>query len=558
MNGLWEGDTASPQGLALPMSSMPRDASLFRSIGAMLTAALVMLALVFSAAASRSFTALLNSNASLAQVAREISVRQDISDSVNHTRTTRVWLVQASVYSSYGMFKEAEQALATARARLADSTSAFERYRATPKSPAEAPFAKAAQEHYARYVTEGLEPLVAALQSGNPQSYISTLRNKTPALDAEFEKAVDAVLAYRREQANKLQTDIQDEFEHNLVWLGVLAAVFGATCLALGACAQHWLVRPLRTMAQDIATVAANDLSAASSSAPRGAPRGAPHEIVQVQATVERMRHQLRDTVGAIRLSAHAVQTASHAIATGNGYLAQRTEEQTNQLQQTAQAIEHMASGLTESATAATRVAIAAQSAAAVASQGGAKVGRAREAMDAIQASSRKIGDITTVIDGIAFQTNILALNAAVEAARAGEHGRGFAVVASEVRTLAQRSANAAREIKHLIDESMVCVDQGAKHVHGAGTTMDSMLAEVTTAATLAAEIRHAVEQQGRDASHAHATLAQLDQLTRQNARLVEHSAQAAHSLDQQVETLTGAVDSFRLPGEWHPGTEHG
>jgi methyl-accepting chemotaxis protein len=545
----------APSGPAsLPMASLSRSAPVSRSIGAMLTAALVMLALVFSAAAARSFTALLKSNASLEQVVREISVLQDISDSVNHTRTTRVWLVQASVYGSYGMFKEAEQALSTARAKLADSTRAFERYQATPKSPDETPFANAAHERYTAYLTEGLEPLVAALQAGNPQSYINTLRNKTPALDAGFEKAVDAVVAYRKGQADQLQADIQSEFKQNLAWLAVLAALFTGTCLGLWACAQHWLVRPLRGMAQDIATVAANDLSAAGSATPRWAPR----EIAQAQATIERMRRQLGDTVGAIRQSTHTVQAASHAIATGNGYLAQRTEEQTHHLQQTAQAIEQMASSLVESASSATRVAGAAQSAAAVATEGGAKVGQAREAMDAIQASSRKIGDITAVIDGIAFQTNILALNAAVEAARAGEHGRGFAVVASEVRTLAQRCAKAAREIKHLIDESMACVAQGVAHVHGAGATMDSMLAEVSTAAALAAQIRHAVEQQAHDATHAHTTLAQLDEMTRQSAQLVEHSVQAAHSLDQQVETLTGMVDSFRLPGEWHPRYEHG
>jgi len=535
-----------------PMSTLPYTSAdphtqaSRRSIGAMLTAALMALALVFAASAASSLTALVKSNASFDLVAREISVLQDLSESVDNTRNSRVWMVQASVYSSYGMFKEAEQALHTAQAKLADSRKAFERYQKAPKSAAEAPMAKAAEARYTVFLAEGLEPLVVALQKGNPQNYINTLRNKTPALDAEFEKAVDAVLAYRNEQASHLQASIQADFTRSLTRLWVLTALFAAACLAVWGGARRWLVQPLRSMAGEIETVAANDLSASTATLQRFAPR----EIAQVQATVERMRQQLSSTVGAIRQSAHTVQAASHAIATGNGHLSGRTEQQGEHLQHTSDAIHHMAQSLSETASAVARVASVAQSAATVATEGGSKVDQARGAMDAIQASSRKIGEITTVIDGIAFQTNILALNAAVEAARAGEHGRGFAVVASEVRTLAQRSASAAKEIKHLIDDSMVCVNRGVAHVHGAGTTMGDVLEQVNAAAALAADIRLAMDQQALDADHARATLTQLNEMTQQNMHLVEQSAQAAHSLDQQADALAHAVDSFRLPGD--------
>ena len=537
--------------LLTPLSSNPPHAPPPSqcSIGAVLTAALLALTLVYAASAASSFAALVKSNTSFDQVAKEISVLQDVSDSVNHTRTSRVWMVQASVYSSYGMFKEAEQALNTAQAKLTDSRKAFERYQQAPKTPAEGPIAAAAQARYTAFVAEGLQPLITALQKGNPQNYINTLRNKTPALDADFEKAIDAVLAYRADQAKQLQSGIRTDFEHSLIRLWMLTALFAGACLALWGGARRWLVKPLRDMACEIETVAANDLSAPAVMPQRFVPR----EIAQVQATVERMRHQLRSTVGAIRQSAHRVQAASHAISTGNGHLSGRTEQQARHLQHTSDAIEHMTQGLTQATSAVARVVNVAQSAAIVATESGTKVHQAREAMDAIQASSRRIGEITTVIDGIAFQTNILALNAAVEAARAGEQGRGFAVVAGEVRTLAQRSADAAKEIKHLIDESIDCVNRGVGHVHSAGTTMDDVLKQVNAAAALATDIGQVMDQQTDDANHARTTLAQLDEMTQQNMQLVEQSAQAAHSLDQQADTLAHAVNSFHLPDNAAP-----
>ncbi len=517
------------------------------SIGAMLTTALAALALVFSASAVSAFAALVKSNGSVDAVAREITVIQDVSDALNHTRTSRVWLVQASVYSAYGMFKEAEQALQTARAKLGESRSAFERYRATEKSAQEQPLADAASTSYGRYLSEGLEPLVSALAAGNPQSYINTLRNKTPALDRDFEQAAGAVLDHRKDKAAKLQAAIQADFERSLAWLWVCAGFFAATCIALWWSARRSLVRPLRSMARAIDTVASRDLAAPADAKYPFAPR----EIAQMQSILQAMRSQLASTVGAIREAAGTVQAASHEISAGNGHLASRTEQQTDHLQQTSRSIQQMAQSLTQTSAAAARVASVAHSAESVATEGGVRVAQSREAIDAIQTSSRKIGDITAIIDAIAFQTNILALNAAVEAARAGEHGRGFAVVASEVRVLAQRSAGSAKEIRRLIDDSLACVGRGVTHVHDAGTIMGSVLEQVKAVAALAAEIRLAMGRQADDVGHAHASLAQLDEMTRQNAHLVENSALAAHSLDQQAHALTQAVNSFRLP----PGT---
>jgi methyl-accepting chemotaxis protein len=259
------------------------------------------------------------------------------------------------------------------------------------------------------------------------------------------------------------------------------------------------------------------------------------------------MRDSLAQIVGQVRQSSDSIATGSAQIATGNADLSQRTEEQASNLQQTAASMEQLTSTVKQNGETARTVSQLALAASAAASDGGAVVGRVVATMDDITASSKRIADIIGVIDGIAFQTNILALNAAVEAARAGEQGRGFAVVASEVRILAQRSADAAREIKTLIGQSVEKVEEGSRLVGDAGVSIDGIIAQVKQVADLIREISAATLEQTQGIGQVSDAVTQLDQVTQQNAALVEESAAAAESLRHQATQLTEVVGVFRL-----------
>jgi methyl-accepting chemotaxis protein len=259
------------------------------------------------------------------------------------------------------------------------------------------------------------------------------------------------------------------------------------------------------------------------------------------------MRDNLSAIVSQVRQGSDSMATGSEQIASGNADLSQRTEQQAANLQQTAASMEQLNATVKRNADAAQHAVLLAGQASEAAEHGGQAVGQVVATMDAISASSRRIGDIISVVDGIAFQTNILALNAAVEAARAGEHGRGFAVVAGEVRTLAQRSADAAREIKALVNTSLEKVDTGSQLVVDAGASIDRLVSQVQRVAALITDISTAVAEQTTGISQVSDAMTQLDQVTQQNAALVEESAAAAASLQQQARRMVEVVTVFKL-----------
>ena len=272
-------------------------------------------------------------------------------------------------------------------------------------------------------------------------------------------------------------------------------------------------------------------------------------EVGRLLTALKAMNTNLAEIVSTVRNSSDSIATGSAQIASGNADLSQRTEEQASALQQTAASMEQLGSAVKQNADNARQANQLALGASAVAVQGGEVVGQVVQTMKGINDSSKKIADIISVIDGIAFQTNILALNAAVEAARAGEQGRGFAVVASEVRSLAQRSAEAAKEIKGLIGASVERVQQGTALVAQAGTTMEEIVTSIKRVTDIMGEISSASSEQSTGVSQVGEAVTQMDQVTQQNAALVEESAAAAASLKHQAQQLVQAVSVFSLGG---------
>jgi methyl-accepting chemotaxis protein len=270
-------------------------------------------------------------------------------------------------------------------------------------------------------------------------------------------------------------------------------------------------------------------------------------EVGDLLRAMEAMTQQLNQSIATVRESSESIRLASAEIATGNQDLSLRTEQTATNLQSAASSTEQLNTTVRQSVESARQAFQLAANASAVAARGGTVVGQVVTTMEEINVSARRIADIIGVIDGIAFQTNILALNAAVEAARAGEQGRGFAVVASEVRSLAGRSAEAAKEIKSLIGASVEKVNSGSRLVASAGETMNEIVGSVQRVSDMIGEISSASNEQSEGIGHVNAAVTELDQMTQQNAALVEQSAAAAESLREQAQRLAQVVSAFRL-----------
>jgi len=324
----------------------------------------------------------------------------------------------------------------------------------------------------------------------------------------------------------------------------VIMLAFSVAAVALAVGAALWLIRSItRPLAQAVEAadrVAAGDLSGQISVQSKD-------ETGQLLAALQRMQQSLVNTVASVRSNAEGVASASSQIASGNNDLSARTEQQASALEETAASMEELGSTVRQNADNARQANQLAVSASTVAVQGGDVVAEVVETMKGINASSNKIADIISVIDGIAFQTNILALNAAVEAARAGEQGRGFAVVAGEVRSLAGRSAEAAKEIKSLITASVERVEQGTALVDKAGATMTEVVASIRRVTDIMGEISAASSEQSAGVGQVGEAVTQMDQATQQNAALVEEMAAAASALNAQAGELVNAVAVFKL-----------
>ena len=357
--------------------------------------------------------------------------------------------------------------------------------------------------------------------------------------DEQVSRIAESMLA----EAQEAQKVLDDAQAWNLRVSIVVALVAAGVLIGFGLAISRGIRQDLGAEPREVRAVLSalrdGDLTVA-------VPRAAGDQA-SVMAAVEDMRNRLRDVIQTVRQGSDSIQLAAAEVAMGNQDLSSRTEAAASNLEQTAASMEEITATVKQSADSARQANQLASTAAAVAVKGGDVVGQVVGTMQDIQQSSKKIADIIGVIDGIAFQTNILALNAAVEAARAGEQGRGFAVVAGEVRNLAQRSAQAAKEIKDLIGASVEKVESGSALVADAGHTMGEIVASVQRVNDIIAGISAAAGEQNNGIAQVNVAVTQLDQMTQQNAALVEESAAAAQSLRDQANRLSEAVGVFRV-----------
>jgi len=441
---------------------------------------------------------------------------------------------------------DSAKTLARAESFMATSDKAWARYLTLPQGDDEKRLSDQMDKDRKAFIDQGFLPLVRALNAKDGVLADKITMSVMQPLFSKLSESAQALSEFQT-KSNATQYDASQSRYASQRWLTVGIIATGLV-LMLGAAVSllRSILVPIRASVVHFSRMAEGDLS--NHVEVRGN-----DEMTELMRALETMQSKLAATVLTVRNGAANIATATSEIATGNLDLSGRTEEQAASLEETASSLEELTATVRQNSENARQSNQLAQEASRVAARGGEVVGNVITTMESIRASSTRIADIIGVIDGIAFQTNILALNAAVEAARAGEQGRGFAVVASEVRSLAHRSAEAAKDIKALITDSVTQVDGGVTQVREAGATMGEIVSSIERVTGIMVEISAAGHEQELGISQINQAVATLDATTQQNAALVEEAAAASASLSEQADRLSQAVSAFKLDGGNQP-----
>ncbi|CAB3630796.1 methyl-accepting chemotaxis protein [Achromobacter pestifer] len=450
----------------------------------------------------------------------------------------RLLLATSLMDMQQGKTEQANTQTKRAEALMQEGSKSLDEFRKAQRMPGSEALVEKLEAAYKQF-DDVYKRQAAALSNMAIQEYLD-LNDAGSAANTAFREAVNGVLQFLDQRTDELV--VQAETDHRISRMVTIAMLAIGLVLALGCWIfiNRTVLRPLHQAGDHFDKISGGDFTG------RIDVRST-NEIGQLFGAIKRMQESLTRTVATVRRGVDEINVGSREISAGNTDLSSRTEQQAASLEETAASMEQLASTVKQNADNARQANQLAASASDVAERGGSAVSEVVSTMQGISASSRKISEIVSVIDGIAFQTNILALNAAVEAARAGEQGKGFAVVAGEVRSLAQRSAQAAKEIKGLIEDSVSKVGAGSQQVERAGATMQEIVASVKRVTDIMGEISAASEEQSSGIDQVNRAVSQMDEVTQQNAALVEEAAAAAGSLQEQAQRLAEAVAVFKI-----------